>query len=70
MLDPKSVQLATNNPLKIEGLRNAGGEAGEHRMPVLTSVNEHNVHYLQTKAEKSGHLLPSHYLGIDKVRRG
>lgn len=69
MFGLKSVQLATNNPLKIEGLRNGGIEV-EHRMPVLTSVNEHNVHYLQTKAEKSGHLLPSHYLGIDKVRRG
>ena len=65
----KSVQLATNNPLKIEGLRNGGVEV-EHRTPVLTSVNEHNVHYLQTKAKKSGHLLPSHYLGIDKARRG
>ena len=69
MFGVESVQLATNNPLKIQGLRDGGVDV-EHRMPVLTSVTEHNVHYLQTKAEKSGHLLPSNYLHSDKARRG
>ena len=57
LLGVESVALATNNPLKVEGLRNHGIIV-EHRVPLLTGVNSHNTDYLVTKARKSGHLLP------------
>ena len=52
----ESVCVLTNNPRKVEGL-------GEHgiqvvgRIPLRTGINEHNAHYLETKRDKSGHLL-------------
>ena len=57
LLGAENVALATNNPLKVEGLR-AQGINVEHRVPLLTGVNAHNTDYLLTKARKSGHLLP------------
>ena len=51
-----SVQLLTNNPKKIEGLREHGIQV-EGRIPLKIEPNLHNVDYLKTKARKSGHLL-------------
>jgi GTP cyclohydrolase II len=50
------VRLLTNNPSKVEELRNAGIRVAErvgHHMP----ANPHNADYLATKREKSGHIL-------------
>jgi len=55
--DPKSIILATNNPLKVKGLEKVGVQVAK-RLPVITQRNPHNDDYLRTKARKSGHLLP------------
>jgi GTP cyclohydrolase II len=49
------VRLLTNNPAKIRALQDAGIDV--RREPHQQASNPHNVHYLHTKAEKSGHLL-------------
>lgn len=55
-LGVQSVQLITNNPLKISALQNEGiAVAG--RIPSLASTNPHNIGYLRTKRERTGHLI-------------
>jgi 3,4-dihydroxy 2-butanone 4-phosphate synthase/GTP cyclohydrolase II len=51
-----NVQLLTNNPLKIDGLKQYGISQIE-RVPLELEANETNKRYLRTKAEKMGHLL-------------
>ena len=51
-----SVVLMTNNPKKVEGLRRAGVPV-VGTLPVRTPPNKYNAFYLETKREKSGHLL-------------
>lgn len=50
----KKIKLLTNNPKKIESLKNI--EIVE-RVPVVIKPNEFNKGYLKTKKEKMGHLL-------------
>jgi GTP cyclohydrolase II len=56
LLGVRSVQLVTNNPLKIEGLREAGVEV-RRRVALPSPANPHNLQYLRTKAERTGHLI-------------
>lgn len=56
LLGVKSITLMTNNPAKVDGLIEAG-IAIDERHPIKTTPNPHNSKYLQTKREKSGHLL-------------
>jgi GTP cyclohydrolase II len=56
LLGVRSVQLITNNPLKIEGLREAGVEV-RRRVALPSPANPHNLQYLRTKAERTGHLI-------------
>jgi GTP cyclohydrolase II len=56
ILAPTSVTLMTNNPRKLEGLREAGIKIDE-RVPLKITPNLHNKRYLNTKRDKSGHLL-------------
>ena len=56
LLGVKSVQLLTNNPRKQAGLEEAGIPV-VGRVPLRTARNPHNAFYLQTKKQKSGHLL-------------
>jgi GTP cyclohydrolase II len=56
LLGYKSVRLLTNNPDKVAGLAYAGIKIVE-RVPHSFPSNEHNRDYLQTKADKAGHLL-------------
>jgi GTP cyclohydrolase II/3,4-dihydroxy 2-butanone 4-phosphate synthase/GTP cyclohydrolase II len=55
-LGPRSIDLITNNPLKIEGLE-AEGVRVRRRIPSLAASNPYNVGYLKTKRERSGHLI-------------
>jgi 3,4-dihydroxy 2-butanone 4-phosphate synthase/GTP cyclohydrolase II len=56
MLGVLSVDLVTNNPLKIAGLVDEGIPV-RRRIPARTSPNAHNADYLKTKRERSGHLI-------------
>jgi GTP cyclohydrolase II len=51
-----SVDLITNNPLKIAGLVDEGVPV-RRRIPSRTTPNAHNLGYLKTKRERSGHLI-------------
>jgi GTP cyclohydrolase II len=55
-LEIKSIHMITNNPKKIEGIRNFSIIVTD-RIPILIEPNEYNKKYLKTKMEKSGHLL-------------
>jgi GTP cyclohydrolase II/3,4-dihydroxy 2-butanone 4-phosphate synthase/GTP cyclohydrolase II len=55
-LGVKSVDLITNNPLKLAGLAQEGIEV-RGRIPSLAQSNPHNIGYLRTKRERTGHLL-------------
>lgn len=55
-LGVKSVDLITNNPLKVQGLE-AEGVTVRRRVPSLGAVNPHNLGYLRTKRERTGHLI-------------
>ncbi len=52
------VRLLTNNPDKIARLE-AHGITVQKRVPLTLPANPHNADYLQTKAQRSGHLLGS-----------
>lgn len=52
----KKIQLLTNNPRKIVGLEGYGLEV-TCRIPIEIEPGQNNVHYLQTKKTKLGHLL-------------
>ncbi len=52
----KKMRLITNNPRKLAGLKGFDIEI-VGRLPLLIETNEHNFRYLETKAEKLGHLL-------------
>jgi GTP cyclohydrolase II len=51
-----SIELHTNNPKKVEGLREAG-VAVVRRVPLLVPPRAENRFYLDTKRQRSGHLL-------------
>jgi GTP cyclohydrolase II/3,4-dihydroxy 2-butanone 4-phosphate synthase/GTP cyclohydrolase II len=55
-LDVRSVDLITNNPLKIAGMVEEGVPV-RRRIPSRTEHNPHNVDYLRTKRERTGHLI-------------
>jgi len=55
-LGVNSIQLLSNNPRKVQGLRE-NGVVITRRIPHVQPPNEHNRHYLETKARKSGHLI-------------
>ena len=50
-----TIRLMTNNPLKIEALREHGVNV-DSRIPSPATVNVHNARYLKTKRERAGHL--------------
>ncbi len=55
-LGVRSIELHTNNPRKVDGLRDAGIEI-VGREPLQVAPREQNRHYLATKRARSGHLL-------------
>ena len=52
----KNVKLITNNPKKVEHLKNLGINVTK-RIPIKINPNKHNKKYLETKSKKSGHIL-------------
>lgn len=55
LLDIKSIVLYTNNPEKIKGLTNNGIEI-VRRERIVMPPTAFNIHYLDTKKKKAGHL--------------
>ena len=55
-LKVRSVQLLTNNPRKIDALTALGVPVTD-RIPLIIPPNPYNRFYLETKAQRSGHLL-------------
>jgi GTP cyclohydrolase II len=55
-LGVKSIELITNNPLKLNGLREHGVVVSR-RIPSLTVPNRHNIDYLRAKKKRAGHWL-------------
>ena len=51
----RRIRLLTNNPQKINSLRDHGIEV-VGRMPLVTTRNTHNERYLRAKHERAGHL--------------
>ncbi len=56
LLGITGVRVMTNNPRKLETLRNVGINVVE-RVPLMVGRNPYNDHYLDTKAAKLGHML-------------
>ena len=52
----RSVNLITNNPLKILGLEQEGIPV-RGRIPSVAPLNPHNAGYLRTKRDRTGHLI-------------
>jgi 3,4-dihydroxy 2-butanone 4-phosphate synthase/GTP cyclohydrolase II len=57
------MRLLTNNPVKRAGLE-AYGLSIVERVPLIIEPNKHNLHYLETKRTKLGHLLPATALPV------
>jgi GTP cyclohydrolase II len=55
-LQVKSIALITNNPKKIDGLKQLGINV-VNRIPVEVVAHDDNLDYLKTKAKKMAHLL-------------
>jgi len=55
-LGVRNMRLLTNNPKKVVGLDGYGLRVVE-TVPIMAPATPENVHYLQTKREKLGHLI-------------
>ncbi len=53
------MRLLTNNPEKVRQLEEHGIAVSE-RVPLLVGGSAFNEHYLDTKRDRMGHLLPEH----------
>ncbi|MCL0030015.1 bifunctional 3,4-dihydroxy-2-butanone-4-phosphate synthase/GTP cyclohydrolase II, partial [Dehalococcoidia bacterium] len=55
-LGVRNMRLLTNNPKKVIGLDGYGLRVVE-TLPIMAPATPENVHYLETKREKLGHLI-------------
>ncbi|MDC1375768.1 GTP cyclohydrolase II [bacterium] len=55
-LNIDKLKLITNNPKKVENLSKLGIDVQE-RIAIKIEANKHNKNYLETKSNKSGHIL-------------
>ncbi len=55
-LGVRQMKLLTNNPKKIAGLEGYGLQVVE-TVPIVAQPNPDNIHYLETKREKMGHII-------------
>jgi len=60
----RNIRLLTNNPRKVIGLESYGIQIVE-TVPLLAEPNPYDIHYLETKQRKLGHVL-----GIPEVNDG
>jgi GTP cyclohydrolase II len=60
-LGVESIELMTNNPLKIDGLRELGIVV-EKRLPMLVAANPFSAPYLEVKRRRMQHEIPSNAL--------
>ena len=67
-LGVRSLVLMTNNPDKVQALRE-GGIPVARRVPHLVPANEHSADYLHVKRVRMGHLIDSGWLGVRPERR-
>jgi GTP cyclohydrolase II len=65
-LGVKSIQLITNNPLKVDGMREHSVVVSA-RIPSVTSPNRHNIEYLRTKKNRAGHWLNVEPVAVDSA---
>lgn len=56
LLGVPSIRLLTNNPEKVAGLEAEGLDVTE-RLPLRIAANPLNAHYLDTKRDRTGHIL-------------
>ena len=56
-LGVRSARLLTNNPDKVQQLREHGIDIAE-QVPLIVGVNDTNVGYLEVKRDRMGHMLP------------
>ena len=56
LLGARTIRLLTNNPDKVAKLEEGGINVAE-RLPLITPDNPHNKRYLNTKRERTGHIL-------------
>ncbi|QCI24347.1 GTP cyclohydrolase II [Buchnera aphidicola (Muscaphis stroyani)] len=56
ILNIQKIRLLTNNPFKVQMLRNKGINVVE-RIPIIAKKHSKNASYLKTKEKKMGHLL-------------
>jgi GTP cyclohydrolase II len=56
LLGVRSIELVTNNPLKLAGLIEAGVKV-RGRIQLPSPANPHNVEYLRTKRDRTGHTI-------------
>jgi len=55
----KQVRLLTNNPKKTDAFIYGGFDLEVvDQVPIMPPMNDHNVHYLETKRDKLGHSFP------------
>ncbi|MGB2959796.1 MAG: GTP cyclohydrolase II, partial [Bacteroidota bacterium] len=52
----RDIRLLTNNPRKVVGVEGYGLRVVE-KLPLIVKPNPMNLHYLETKQQKLGHLL-------------
>jgi 3,4-dihydroxy 2-butanone 4-phosphate synthase/GTP cyclohydrolase II len=64
----QSVRLLTNNPLKINTLRDLGISVAE-RLPVEPTVYDENAHYLFTKVTRMNHMFNLSLMQVPALRR-
>jgi len=50
------IRMLTNNPKKVVGLEGYGLKVVE-TIPIIATPNPYNLHYLETKKKKLGHIL-------------
>ena len=55
-LEIERVELLTNNPEKVRAVKEGGIDVTA-RTPLYGGINRHNLRYVQTKADRSGHWL-------------
>lgn len=54
-LDIHSIELLTNNPRKVDAMREQGIKVA-NRVSIIAGENSHNSHYLSVKRSKMGHI--------------